>query len=235
MLLDHFHSPLAQRRHWTGFHSQWASTIATDLNRQLPDGWFAEPRVQWGIEVDVGAFEEPVLAGVGESREAPGWQPPDPLKTIDFSQGTDVVEVLVHHDFGGIPVVGVIELVSPANKDRPDTRETFVSKCHNYLRDSIGLIIVDVVTDHFANLHALLMERVGEPDRPDESIYASAYRPLIQDGEHRLSIWYQPLKIGGSLPSLPLFLKDGPLVRVNLAETYGRTCEDLRIPQALDR
>jgi hypothetical protein len=220
MLLDHFRPPLTRRRDWTGFHSHWASTIATSLNQQLPDGWFAEPRVQWGIEVDVGAFEEPVLAGVGESRESTAWQPPAPLKTIEFSQGTDVVEVLVHHDFGGIPVVGVIELVSPANKDRPDTREALVSKCHNYLRDSIGLIIVDVVADHLANLHALLMERVGEPDHPNESIYASAYRPLIQNGEQRLAIWYQPLELGASLPALPLFLKDGPLVRVDLAGTY---------------
>jgi hypothetical protein len=33
---------------------------------------------------------------------------------------------------------------------------------------------------------------------------------------------------------VPLFLKDGPLVRVDLAGTYRQACEELRIPQNLD-
>lgn len=41
MLLDHFHAPLDNERHWTGFHSAWATNLAVDLNRLLPDGWFA--------------------------------------------------------------------------------------------------------------------------------------------------------------------------------------------------
>ncbi len=57
-LLDHFRPPLVLRRHWHAFHNAWATYIASDLNRLLPDGYFAEPNVQFGIEIDVATFEE---------------------------------------------------------------------------------------------------------------------------------------------------------------------------------
>ena len=29
-VLDHFHPPLSQRRHWESFHSAWATALADD-------------------------------------------------------------------------------------------------------------------------------------------------------------------------------------------------------------
>src|SRR5437588_12005524 len=60
-LLDHFHPPLSERRHWEAFHARWASAIADDLNEQgLPDHLFAEPSVHIGgqVQVDVATFDE---------------------------------------------------------------------------------------------------------------------------------------------------------------------------------
>lgn len=57
-LQDHFHPPLSVRRHWHAFHNAWATYIASDLNQRLPEGYFAEPNVQFGIEIDVATFEE---------------------------------------------------------------------------------------------------------------------------------------------------------------------------------
>ena len=46
-LLDHFHPPLSERRHWQAFHSRWASALADDLNGMgLPENLFAEPAVE---------------------------------------------------------------------------------------------------------------------------------------------------------------------------------------------
>ena len=50
-LMDHFHPPLSERRQWHAFHHAWATFLAADLNRQLPKGYFAEPNVQFGIEI----------------------------------------------------------------------------------------------------------------------------------------------------------------------------------------
>ncbi len=234
MLLDHFPPPLKGRRHWTGFHSRWAGNIAVDLNRRLPEGWFAEPTVHWGIEVDVAAFEDAVVATASEQSATSIWQLPEPTKTIGFSLSTDVVEVRIHHDFGDFPLVGVVGLLSPANKDRPETRDAFVSKCDTYLRDAIGLVLVDIVTDHRPNLHSALMERFGELDDSHDSIYTSAYRPARRDEHEELDIWYHPLQVGSEMPKMPLFLKNGPRIQVNLTDPCLPTCEELRIPQLSD-
>lgn len=234
MLLDHFHPPLENRRHWTGFHSRWAGNIAVDLNCQLPEGWFAVPTVHWGIEVDVATFEETeAFVNSPAGSESIAWDSPSPLKTIEFPLTTDVVEVQVYQDFGGTPLVGVVELVSPANKDRPENREIFVSKCASYLSHAIGLVLLDIVTDRHANLHSLLMERFDKTDLPDECLYTAAYRPVRRDKHDGLDICYESMRLGGKLPSMPLFLKDGPKLRVNFADTYQQTCEELRIPRSL--
>ena len=61
-------------------------------------------------------------------------------------------------------LVAAIELVSPANKDRPESREAFVAKCAALLRKGIAVSIVDLVTVRRFNLYAQLMEFVGHPD-----------------------------------------------------------------------
>ena len=60
-LLDHFHPPLSQRRHWDSFHAAWAEAMARQLNDQLlPARYFAEAHVKLSVQVesDVGTFRE---------------------------------------------------------------------------------------------------------------------------------------------------------------------------------
>ena len=44
-LRDHFHSPLDDEASWEEFHGQWPAMIVLDLERRLPDGYVAAPRV----------------------------------------------------------------------------------------------------------------------------------------------------------------------------------------------
>jgi len=50
------------------------------------------------------------------------WSPPQPTLIISF-------EVQVLRNFGGPQLRAAIELVSPANKDRPAARRVFAGKC----------------------------------------------------------------------------------------------------------
>src|SRR5437879_569896 len=149
-LLDHFRPPLSGRRHWHSFHNSWATYLAADLNRRLPPGYFAEANVQFGIEIDVAAFDESTSATTDQN-----WVPPAPVATIPYSVTTDQVEVLIYHQEGGPRLAGAVEFVSPRNKDRPAAREAFVAKCVTYLNLAVGVIVVDVVTDLHANLHEI--------------------------------------------------------------------------------
>ena len=59
-LRDHFRPPLDDQRHWEGLHGGWPMIMVASLRRQLPRGYFAEPRVHLGssAEVDVATFEK---------------------------------------------------------------------------------------------------------------------------------------------------------------------------------
>jgi Protein of unknown function (DUF4058) len=223
-LLDHFRPPLEGRRSWHAFHNAWATTIAYDLNARLPEGYFAEPNVQFGIEIDVAAFE--VAGSVEAGARIATWTPPSPALTIPFSIVTDAVEVLVYESVGGSVLAGAIELVSPANKDRPAHREAFVSKCETYLNDGVGVVVVDVVTVRGGNLHGELLARLLAADEGfGGNLYTSAYRPTPSG----LEIWREPLALGGPLPVMPLWLKGGPCLPLDLGATYDRTRRKLRM------
>jgi hypothetical protein len=224
-LRDHFHPPLDIRRHWEGLHTAWATWLGEGLNAQLPPGYFAEPTVTFGVEVDIATMEEPG----GAAPAGPEWSPPEATLTVPLVLST-TAEVLIYHQEGGPTLVGAIELVSPANKDRPDTRDAFVSKCAAYLHQGIGLVMVDVVTNRRTNLHAALLERIAPGTTPlNTLLYATAYHPVQREGQTQLDVWEHTLTVGQPLPVLPLWLLRGPCLELDLEASYERACRGLRI------
>src|SRR5947209_4621034 len=123
-LLDHFRPPLSERRHWHSFHNAWATYLSAQLNALLPEGYFAEANVQFGVEIDVATFEEH-----GATSPRAEWSPPPPHASLRLDLSGAVVEVNVFSRMGGPVLAGAVELVNPANKDRAAHREALVSKC----------------------------------------------------------------------------------------------------------
>src|SRR5262245_14596966 len=166
-LLDQFRPPLSQRRHWDSFHGAWAEALALHLNQTLlPENFFAEARVKLGgqVEIDVGTFaENGAISGTGSGGVAL-WAPPQPTTSAPFDfQDPDIFEVQVLSEEEGPRLVAAIELVSPANKDRPSNRRMFAVKCASYLHSGVSVILVDVVTERSGNLHADLLELLHLP------------------------------------------------------------------------
>ena len=157
--------------------------------------------------------------------------PPAPALTVPIAAAMDLVEVRLYSQEEGPSLVGCIELVSPSNKDRQAEREAFVSKCGGYLHDGVGLIVVDIVTNRLFNLHAALLERLAlAPVNVLRSeLYAAAYRPVRDKEKTDLNVWQEPLAVGQPLPTLPLWLRDGPCLPVDLEDTYEQTCRELRL------
>ena len=227
-LHDHFRPPLSVRRHWHAFHSAWATYLAAHVNQLLPPGYFAEPKVQFGIEIDVAVSSE------GEfyvAETAAGWMVPAPTQTVPVAIVSDVVEVLVYEREGGPILAGAIELVSPANKDRPEHHAAFANKCAAYLQQGIGLVIVDVVTIRRANLHEAILKQAGSAENVPlvADLYAVAYRPVERGEQPSLDIWQHPLNVGQALPTLPLWLRGNVCLGVDLESTYSRTYREQRI------
>jgi hypothetical protein len=233
-LRDHFHSPLVDVRHWHSFHNAWATYLAEYLNSKLPPGYFAEPHVQLGIEIDVATLSEEPKSPSSLLVNQPdfhNWTPPSPTAVIEFPFITDIVEILLFCGQSGPVLAGAIELVSPANKDRPESRDSFVAKCRNYLQQGVGLVMIDTVTSIRANLHEVLLADLNHQDCETATgwIYASAYH-LIESDSMRLQIWNEQLHLREPMPTMPLWLASDLCLPVELESTYECTCQQLRIP-----
>jgi hypothetical protein len=209
-LRDHFRPPLDNQRSWEELHGGWPMMLVAALSRTLPPRYVAGPRVHLGacFEIDVASFEEP---------------------------DQDEYEVLVYDTRRHRRLVAAVELVSPANKDRPEHRRVFVAKCAALLRQHVCVAIVDLVTTRQFNLYGeLLVELIGQTDpslAPEPPpLYAATCRWRRAGDSPRLETWAHVLAVGQPLPTLPLWLADDLAVPLELAVSYEETCRLLRIP-----
>ncbi len=239
-LLDHFHPPLQGRRHWEGFHGWWAAAIADNLNDHLPPDYFAEFQVTVStrIEVDVATFTEDDGAltsrqdGAATAVLTRAWAPPAPVAVMPALFPDDFA-VKVFSSVAGPTLVAAIELVSPGNKDREDTRRAFAVKCAAYLQRGIGLMVVDIVTSRHANLHDELVALLGHPDGfkfpTPTPLYATAYRPAHREDRNEIDLWREALAIGQPLPTLPLAVRGLGCLPIDLEGTYTEARNRVRI------
>src|ERR1700730_8549559 len=147
-LRDHFRPPVWTQSSWEGFHGGWPMTMVQQLSRVLPPEFTAEPRVHLGsyFEIDVCAYEddEPKKAWLASKENA------------DVAEQY-VYEVLVYDQSRGRRLVAAVEIVSPANKDRPENRRAFVTKCAALLQQGVCVSLVDLVTTRKFNLYCDLL------------------------------------------------------------------------------
>ncbi len=244
-LFDHFHPPLSVERHWESFHARWAAAIADSLNANLPREYFAEAQVHVGsrVEVDIATFERRTeeresqsMGGSGSATatatvEALPWAPPASAFKIP-AVFPDSIEVLVISTVAGPTLVAAVELISPGNKDRGETRRAFAAKAAAYLQQGIGLLIVDIVTDRLANLHNELISLLDTRDEflisPD-SLYCVSYRPARRNDTDEIEVWPFTLEVARPLPIVPLPLDKQLVVPLDLDATYNESCVNSRI------
>jgi hypothetical protein len=226
---------------WEGFHALWPAVIVQQLNKLLPAGYVAEPRVHSGaqVEIDVAAFEkdEPFAP---PADEGPGgvatavWAPARPSVAVETGlPDSDEYEVRVLDARRGRHLVAAVEIVSPANKDRPEHRRLFVARCAALLQKGVAVSVVDLVTVRKANLYDELMTLIGHSDptlgESPPSLYAASCRWTRKGDRAILEAWSHELTVGQPLPTLPLWLGRDRAVPLALESSYEQACHDLRI------
>ncbi len=222
-LLDHFRKPTETRAPWSSLSTVWVAQVLAQLNAVLPaDRYAALGRTHLGVEAeaDISEFEMPGKWSPDEPGGGLAVVPP--LATVETAV-LDEFEVEVKDVRDDMNLVGVIEFVSPANKDRPETCRRLVSKCLTYLDLGVGVIIVDIVTTARANLHNELAVLLGaQPPAflPVGEPYLAAYRPSKDEERWTINMWPYSVAIGATIPPVPLALKNGPLVPVDFESAY---------------
>jgi Protein of unknown function (DUF4058) len=237
-LRDHFRSPVNDAHSWDEVHGQWPGEIVRDLTNILPAGFRAAPRVHLGsaFEVDIGNYEldnrdadAPGHGGVATQSAL------KPTYTVEADlSDQDEYEVRIYDAEHGRQLVAAIEIVSPANKDRPQTRDLFAGKVAALLQQGVCVSIVDLVTVRRANVYADLLTLLGHIDPQlaptPPHLYAVSLRTRkSRKGRPRLDAWFYPMALGEPLPELPIWLNDDLRVSLPLESSYQETCRVLGI------
>jgi hypothetical protein len=249
-LRDHFRSPINDHHRWNELHGGWPMMLVRHLYDILPAGYVAAPNVHIGqlFEIDVTAFEAPgqygagVATGDGDGGVAIA-APPEPTLTLETDlSDQDEFEVLIYDTEQGRQLVAAIEIVSPANKDRPENRRAFVAKIAALLQKNICVSVVDLVTIRQFNLYADLLELIGSVDPKlgptPPHLYSFTIRSRKRaankkrtSGNERslLDLWYYPMTLGQPLPTLPIWLKSAVSILLPLEASYQETCRLLHV------
>jgi hypothetical protein len=221
----------------------WPAVIVQQLFPLLPAGYVAAPRVHLGtaFEIDVSTYERDDAARQERPTEGNGgvaiaaWAPPNPTLTLETElPDQDEYEVRVYDARHGRRLVAAIEIVSPSNKDRPESRRAFVAKVAALLQRDVSVSLVDVVTVRQFNLYADLLELIGRTDPMLGANPPPVYAVTVR-GRKRvrnrplLDTWFYPMALGQGLPTLPIWLDVDQGVFLDLESSYEETCRVLRI------
>ena len=199
-LLDHFRPPLSTHRHWHGFHNAWATYISSELNRQLPEGYYAEPNVQFGIEGDLAAVIDLVEVQVFSQEAGP---------TLT----------------GAIELVSPANKDRAAHRDAFVSK--CAAYLQQGIGLVIVDIVTDREANLHEELLKRLRSPGKIP--LDSDLYAVAYHPVHRSGQTNLDTWQEPLALGHPLPTMPLYLRGNLCTPVNLDASYDRTCREQRV------
>jgi hypothetical protein len=206
----------------------WPGTIVRQLFDILPAGYVAVPTVSIGR--GFGADTPIVIPSVPATAASP-----EPTLTleVDFAE-PDEYEVRVYDTERDRLLVAAIEIVSPSNKDRPDSRGAFVGKVAALLQKDVCVSIVDLVSIRQFNLYAELLELLGGTDphlaSPPPHLYAVTIRTRKRPKNGSLlDVWHYPMAIGQPLPTLPIWLTADLRVLLPLEPGYEETCRLLHI------
>ncbi len=240
--------PLSDLRSWEGFHGGWPMMIVAALGWRLPRRYIAEPQVHLGptVEIDVATYEEdePVPVATVERDDATAatvatevWAPPTPTWAVATDlPDLDEYEVRVYDTRRGRRLVAAVEIVSPANKDRPEHRRALRRELPSTLLQG-SYLRRDRRRRHDPNRDSLRRaDGIPRPGRPFPGRCASfplcgcSRRSARRNETWALETWAHPLTLGQPLPTLPLWLAEDFAIPLELDPSYEETCRVLRIP-----
>ncbi|MCI0459552.1 MAG: DUF4058 family protein [Gemmataceae bacterium] len=118
-------------------------------------------------------------------------------------------------------VVALIEILSPANKDRPASVEDFVEKALAALHHGCHLLVIDLFPPGLHDPQGIHGSIWGTFDAVDD--FPPEDKPLTLAayvGGRLPQAYLEAVAVGDSLPDMPLFLEPGRHILVPLETTY---------------
>jgi hypothetical protein len=212
------------------FHAAWITHISEALNDGLlPEGFYALAEQQAvGAIPDVLALATPRAESLSQPAGAVAVAEAPPQVSrhvqVEVDEATHyrlARRTLSIRHVSGHRVVALLEIVSPANKDRAKSVAAFVDKVCAAIGQHLHLLVIDLFPPGPADprgMHGAIWSELGggiyEP--PDNQPLA-----LVAYIANRLPEAYlEPTSVGAALVDMPLFLDQDFYVNVPLERTY---------------
>lgn len=204
------------------FHTAWITHLSEALNGGvLPSGYYALPEQHMGRFI-AARFTLQAPAPIEGGGLAVAESQPKVRRKLSASSSTrGRSRTLTIRHVSGNRIVALVEIVSPANKDRRSHVEEFIDKAEIALLHGINLLLVDLFPPGAHDphgMHGAFWERFDdEPYVPpaDEPLTLASYV-----AGPRPDVYVEPFVAGSPLAEMPLFLNPDRYVNVPLETTY---------------
>lgn len=211
------------------FHNGWVTHLAEALNDGvLPKGYYALAEQHAGqiiadiLTLQTDEARAPLAPDRGATAVAEA--PPRVSRTMVASENAAYralrKTVAIRH-VSDHRLVSLIEFLSPANKDRPQSVDDFVNKAIGMLRAGCHLLVVDLFAPGKHDPHGI-HGAIWEYFDPQDFV-PPGNQPLALAAYEARDIpqaYVETIAIGDELPSMPLFLQPSWYVSVPLEKSY---------------
>jgi len=208
------------------FHNVWIAELRNALNGGLlPEGFYAMSEQHVGkyiTDVLTLTAPSPLIPSPTSGGLAVADAPPRVRHKLALSPTARARRrTLAIRHASGDRLIALLEILSPANKDRREHVSEFLNKAEDALAHGIHLLLVDLFPagKHDPHgMHGALWDRLGDqPEDPParEPLTLAAYvsdTPVVAYVEH--------VAVGGVLQDMPLFLDPDTYINPPLEATY---------------
>jgi len=214
------------------FHTGWIPGIQGALNGGLlPEGFYALAEQHAGrtiadvLTLHVGPASSgylplhPATGGTAVAEAPPRVQR---RQTIELAAPARRRTLAIRH-VSGHRLVAILEIVSPANKDRRTSVEQFAAKAIEAITAGVHLLLVDLLPPgpwDPQGMHGLLWQQFEQSQEPYDLPADRPFTLASYAAGAQVDIYLEHLAAGDSLPEMPLFLSPDRYVNVPLEATY---------------
>jgi hypothetical protein len=210
------------------FHTAWITHLSETLNGGvLPGGYYAMPGQHAGrwiadiltLQMPIAPAQPPRDDGGVAVADAP---PKVRHRLLSSPSDRATRRTLAVRHVSGHKIVALLEIISPANKDRATHVRDFIDKAESALAHGIHLLLVDLFAPgpfDPSGMHGALWERFVDEPSPlseNEPLTLVSYLAGPQP-----EAYLERLSLGSPLPEMPLFLNPDRYIGVPLEQTYA--------------
>ncbi len=213
------------------FHNAWNVRLSDALNDGLlPEGFYAMTEQHAGkviadvltLPADDGTSLTPGGPAVKAVAEAPPRVSRKMIASPNAAYRIMRRSLAIRH-VSNHRLIALLEILSPANKDRTASVDDFVKKAHAALRAGCHLLIIDLFAPGRYDPHGI-HAAIWEAFDADADFGLPAGKPLTLAAYLAATVpeaFVEPVAVGDALLDMPLFLDLGCYVNVPLEATYS--------------